>query len=1032
MQKSILQALVFFIIFFFCQPLLAQKEPLSRSIIEDVQDLSINRVDFPVSNNGRNGFGRYPNGTNLTFLFYGGIAVSGKVNSELRVSWTLPQSLGAEWEEGALDLSPNSEKVRVYDINREDGFGSDAYRNWSEAVAQGAQYQDVNGDGLYDPNVDRPEVIGDRTLWFVMNDSTTGNRWFSTKSMGIEAHVTAWAYDDDDFLGDVVFMRYRLLNKSQNQIDSVYFSKYADTDIGDFEDDLVGCSPVRNLVFSYNDGNDAGYGSDPPAVGIVLLQGPVVDSPGNTASIFRQAGQPLVLQNDKQVLQMTSFTPFLLNLFPSPFSFPVTAEQARDYQIGGITSDGMPLDPSQVGIGGSNQDPKFVFNGWPLTPGSNNWLDDNSNDRAMLLNSGPFTFAPGDTQDVVVAYVLGRGSFALESLSFMRNNATETTNFFPAGERLDIIANRFPVSIDSTVQLKPDLNRLASVDSIATANWQLTSRPNGSSAKLGSGPGKSRLLTPDVPGQYEVELMIITSGGRPYNASLKIEAFDNRPPVAVLNLSTRNAVFGDIITLDGQLSSDPDGDALDFQWSLPPWHEVADPTAALTETQPLLAFESPVNLKLSDTFFTVEAKDTIQIEPFMENITELAYSGASANIVDLQQAGNRVFALSEEEFPRLLRFTTSGVWLENQVDTLAGNRFLIDGNRMVVYGNENPLQLFSLDGNGNLTTAATLSDVILQSSDFLYAPYFSGQYLFVPAGPTMLKVYDISDIQNALQVNSYAVFPSTSAAFTANAVAFSTNRGIIVHDISDPLAILPVDTLAIGPLPNTRGFLVADEDRLYFLENETGGDEIQIIDLSDPSNATVASNISVEAFFPQRSDDPVVHMQPVGRQLGIGTLFGFRLFDVEDISQPQQIVSRFSGHPVQASEFRRNVFLSLQGDISSGAGVYILEDPSTSIAGSDESIFPQLLKLYGNYPNPFNPLTTISFYLPTSEAVIFEVYNLLGQRIVSRNLNTLKSGENTLEWRGTDDVGREVASGLYIYSIKTKSAKASGKMLLLK
>jgi PKD repeat protein len=85
-----------------------------------------------------------------------------------------------------------------------------------------------------------------------------------------------------------------------------------------------------------------------------------------------------------------------------------------------------------------------------------------------------------------------------------------------------------------------------------------------------------------------------------------------------------------------------------------------------------------------------------------------------------------------------------------------------------------------------------------------------------------------------------------------------------------------------------------------------------------------------------------------------------------------------------------------------------------------------------NYPNPFNPETTISYNLPAESFVTLEIYNLKGQlvkRLVSENK---PSGAHKAVWNGADQQGREVASGFYFYRLKTKDNQLTRKILLMK
>ncbi len=89
--------------------------------------------------------------------------------------------------------------------------------------------------------------------------------------------------------------------------------------------------------------------------------------------------------------------------------------------------------------------------------------------------------------------------------------------------------------------------------------------------------------------------------------------------------------------------------------------------------------------------------------------------------------------------------------------------------------------------------------------------------------------------------------------------------------------------------------------------------------------------------------------------------------------------------------------------------------------------------LNGNYPNPFNPETTISFSVAqTSSLVNLEIYNLKGQNIKTLVNEILPAGSHSVIWNGTDDMGKSVASGVYLYKMKTGNYTSTKKMILMK
>jgi len=86
-----------------------------------------------------------------------------------------------------------------------------------------------------------------------------------------------------------------------------------------------------------------------------------------------------------------------------------------------------------------------------------------------------------------------------------------------------------------------------------------------------------------------------------------------------------------------------------------------------------------------------------------------------------------------------------------------------------------------------------------------------------------------------------------------------------------------------------------------------------------------------------------------------------------------------------------------------------------------------------NYPNPFNPITTISFSLADNvENAKIEIFNIKGQKIKTLVNSYLEKGTHNVVWNGKDKNGKKVVSGLYFYKLTTGKETAVKKMLLLR
>jgi len=89
-------------------------------------------------------------------------------------------------------------------------------------------------------------------------------------------------------------------------------------------------------------------------------------------------------------------------------------------------------------------------------------------------------------------------------------------------------------------------------------------------------------------------------------------------------------------------------------------------------------------------------------------------------------------------------------------------------------------------------------------------------------------------------------------------------------------------------------------------------------------------------------------------------------------------------------------------------------------------------KLDNNYPNPFNPSTQISFSVGKESNVSIDIYSILGQHIKNLTSKNYSAGNYQIVWDGTDNYGRQVAAGIYIYRLTSDYFTDSKKMVLMK
>ena len=113
---------------------------------------------------------------------------------------------------------------------------------------------------------------------------------------------------------------------------------------------------------------------------------------------------------------------------------------------------------------------------------------------------------------------------------------------------------------------------------------------------------------------------------------------------------------------------------------------------------------------------------------------------------------------------------------------------------------------------------------------------------------------------------------------------------------------------------------------------------------------------------------------------------------------------------------------SMTGDITVNTAV--------SVNGTDP--LPHTFALEQNFPNPFNPVTTIQYRLPKRTQVELAVYDIAGKKLRTLINATQRGGLQTVTWDGKDEHGRMVAAGVYFYHLKAGGYTESRKMVLLK
>ena len=97
-----------------------------------------------------------------------------------------------------------------------------------------------------------------------------------------------------------------------------------------------------------------------------------------------------------------------------------------------------------------------------------------------------------------------------------------------------------------------------------------------------------------------------------------------------------------------------------------------------------------------------------------------------------------------------------------------------------------------------------------------------------------------------------------------------------------------------------------------------------------------------------------------------------------------------------------------------------------------EPNLPTQFHVFNNYPNPFNPSTTITYELARDQKINISIFDMLGRQVKILVNEEQTAGLKRMSWNATNDLGKPVAGGVYLCSIMAGESRKSIKMVLLK
>jgi len=1068
----------------FSLPLLGeetQDPSLKKSTIRSTKYFDINRIKSSIRNDGIFASQSITGNTDFFFdgkelIYVSGLWLAAKVNGEIRAS---AADFRTDWVGGAIDVQGNSfgkgdSTFRVYKISRGDNASNNPdYAEWP--IELGAP-SDAQGN---------PLLIGDQTLWCCFTDSYLENREYNIcPPLGAEVHLTVWGWEAID---NVVYVRWKIINKSNTMWEDTYWGVYSDPDVLDANDDLTASDSTLKLVYCY-DAKDQWINRPYHAVGYQMLESPVIVSPGDTALTFWGAkpgfrNLPIYSPRMEKSLGGSFWNDIPYNEKAAPYIY--NRLQCLDF-------NGNPaIDPF------TQLPTKWAFSGDPST--GSGWIDTiMPRDRRMMLSTGPLHIAPGDSATMMVAIVPVSHHKRIDNIIDIKKNARAVQSAFHKSASLYSEVNYaspgqrgrlLPVRLFNTTSIQSlKFYFIASSDAaMVLRDVYVAERAVGFHIKFSISTREALIELESInaeniaPGNGAVVYLkidisdSITANHIPFKisaaecvdqngkiirldsttGSIQIESFPTPPQL----LTPVNGQYIDGMKIQFSWSKTVDQDSTFYFLQLPDYDgyysEASYDTSIILPVSKFLFYRHPIKntvrwfTTIMDYSQAISSPDTFQFQiPSVEKLT-FVKSLYNCNLVEsfpalqnIQQASFDlpyayvIQEIKSDSYPYrsyqlvVIHLGDNDCHIINSqtVPFYYEDQFSVQGDRAFSCDRYS-LRTFSVSDSQRFVFQKTFSlnftpDMFLVYGDYIF--FLAGQS--IPPKIAIHKIHSLTNVAKVVEIN-----------------------------LSDWVKEeKPVCREASMRIKNNFLFLAFGDWGIFDISNPELPQLLVRVETPD-----LASAIDYE--------DGQVFVGNNKSWLGV--------FDVISINTPRLIHSeitdgRYRPKGYGGEEWTEHLFvldgfvyLSLYGNllvchyepgkyfildgILESAQAYITSDRIFSVLKSRKTIdvyenrivtnlsyqtvshFSDF-NLKQNYPNPFNHSTQIRFSLNKSGRAQLNIFNLQGQLVKNLIDEVRKSGAYQVLWDGTNQSNQPLCSGLYFYQLKTDNQVITKKMLLLK
>ncbi len=1063
--------------FFLASALLVAKDSsqklTKKTAIVSHNYFDINRITCPVQNNGC--FARHPiNGSNdflfdgVYYIYASGIWLAAKVNGTVRAS---AADFCTDFVGGAIDASgipfgKNDSTFRVYKISAGDNAANNVdYAQWPGWL--GAPLNEL-GD---------PRLLGDQTLWTSFTDAFVEERieYNICPPLGAEIHLTAWGWETID---DLMFLRWKIINKSSDVWEDAYLGVWSDPDVFDANDDLTGSDSTLNLVYCFD--KERWNGEVKNCIGYALLETPTIPSPGDTAVVFggelpgfRNAPvySPLILKHGRDGWGEMKY------LSAETAQWIYNRLQALNY-----FGDSM-IDPVTGSVS------HWAYSGDPIL--ESGWLDPLPSDRRMILSTGPVTISPGDTGAVTlvvlpVQQVSSKAAIwdlkqrlpAIEAL-FTDNIGiyAETVSEIVGAKKITVPIScmnnqnfdRIEFAVSSTssaLQLMDifpaeritDFSVEKNIDSVSNT-IQVVLEKTGAGLTVGKGALANLIVNvaDTVDSNFADYLIknIICQGddGREHflkfvKGTILIEDLPEKP--RLLEPAQNSRIESLTINFSWSPSGGSNGNVylLDFLGTGNRDKVTQDSSIKISTRDFVLEdnYENEIDwtIKIMNySSYPICSADTFR---FLLPQAEEIRPGEPFQTVTLERTENYFYMINNFDFcdPCLYLLVTRSKsdpyeetdWLF--VVDLAGEPLIVNqqqlpitedgfikvfGERVIIYNDYN-IQLYTLNESRQIEFKSEKNVIsfvrnVIMRQNTLYVDCRRKIYIFQIDDQDVLNELvscDLSDWPIAKEISPSFRYKS-SFDLDGNFL-FVAKNDLGIFDVSQPDSIRLISRTDVPGEATTVDY---EAEKVYLGNNQ---DWIGIYDVSSKEHP---QEIYSEQFVDAGGDYEKIGMLKVIN----GYIFFSNLFEP----------GLLGCHYLSGESFNLDLAVEFGNEFMvSRYYIYALEWNTiniypnwlTSEVAENPEITKKDFQLWQNFPNPFNPATEIRYQISASAHVRLEIYNLLGQKIITIINKQQPAGSYATVWDGKNLYGEPAASGIYLYRLKAGDFCETKKMILLR